>query len=80
MRKSYKEIDSTYYESIDTTTIDEKIAYLENIIDQNQNVLSKNGNLISKFNKLTIVETIEAAQAEIKILNQIIVKENKEKI
>ena len=71
MKKSYIKSDPIYAKLVSNSSTDELIQYLENIIDHNQNILSKNGSLISKLNRLDIVETIEAAQKEIKYLNTI---------
>lgn len=70
MKKSYSKIDEFYAKSMGDFSTEDKIDYLENTIDKNQNILSKNGSLLSKLKRLIIVETVEAAQKEIKRLQE----------
>ena len=70
MIRVYLDIDKTYNDSIISLSKQNKIEYLEKVIDENQNILSKSGNLISKLKKLETMEIIKAAQREIRdILN-----------
>lgn len=42
--------------------------YLESIKCENQNIISKSGNLLPKLKKIILIETVEAAQKEIYLL------------
>lgn len=68
MKKTYSEIDKFYNNSMSHYSIDDKVEYLEKIIDKNHTIFSGNKNELSKLKRLILIETIEAAQKEIKIL------------
>ena len=70
MKKTYSNIDNFYNTKMIDFSVEDRIDYLENIIDQNQNVLSKSGSLLNKLKRLQIVEIVEAAQKEVLALRK----------
>lgn len=68
MKKSYSELDNHYTQTVSSLSLEERMEYLESVIDENQNIISKSGNLLPKLKKLILIETVEAAQKEIKLL------------
>ena len=77
MKKSYIQIDEHYSQVVSKLPYEDKVEYLENIIDKNHSIISNSGDLISKLRRLEVSETIEAAQLEIKRLAEEKVEERK---
>jgi hypothetical protein len=68
MHRHLKDLDPVYANCISRNSVQDRISYCENIIDKNQAFISKNNKFVKSEIKGDVLEIINAAQTEIKIL------------
>ena len=68
MIRVYLDIDKEYSDSIQNLPNQERIEYLQSVIDKNQSLLATNGKLMSAGEKMKMMELIKAAQKGVRSL------------